>query len=95
MTPKFSQVGTTALVAIVNENQIQVSNIGDSRCVLCSDKTAIRLSFDHRPMVQSEKEYIESQGGSVQDGRISGILAVSRALGDGIVFQIFKSRTFF
>ena len=42
--------GTTALVALLKNNQLTVANVGDSRGVMCdSDGKAIPLSFDHKP----------------------------------------------
>ncbi|GGI91967.1 PP2C family serine/threonine-protein phosphatase [Legionella impletisoli] len=43
----------------------------------------IRLnSVTHSPMVPAESDRIKKAGGVVLDGRVSGILAVSRAIGD-------------
>lgn len=42
--------GTTALIAIVENNKLIVANVGDSRGVMCDSKgNAIPLSFDHKP----------------------------------------------
>lgn len=78
-------VGTTSVIAVIQEHKLTVANIGDSRCVLCRDGKAIRLSFDHKPDLFAEKDYIQSKGGFVRDGRIRGMLAVSRAFGDGFL----------
>jgi serine/threonine protein phosphatase PrpC len=43
---------------------------------------ALALSEDHRPYLGGEKERIQRAGGVVQDGRVDGLLSVSRALGD-------------
>ena len=40
------------------------------------------MSKDHKPDNEEEYERIESGGGFVHDGRVQGILAVSRAIGD-------------
>lgn len=40
------------------------------------------LSNDHKPTQEAEQLRIERAGYSVKQGRISGQLAVSRALGD-------------
>lgn len=63
--------------------QVVVANVGDSRAVLSRGGRAIDLSAEHRvwgktPAVISEIQRIESVGGWVDDGRVCGVLAVSR-----------------
>lgn len=42
--------GTTALIAIMENNFLIVANVGDSRGVMCDSRgNAIPLSFDHKP----------------------------------------------
>jgi len=79
------ECGTTACVALVQGEKLTVANAGDTRAVLCRGGKAIRLSFDHKPKVPSEKERIEKLGGFVAMGRVNAVLAVSRALGDSQV----------
>ena len=78
-------VGTTAVIAVVEGTTLTVANVGDTRCVLCRDGKAVRISVDHKPDLPEETSYIQSKGGFVKDGRVGGMLAVSRALGDGIL----------
>jgi protein phosphatase len=78
-------VGTTAVLAIIEDTMLTVANVGDSRCVLFRDGNAVRLSMDHKPELPEEMAYIQSKGGFVKDGRTNGSLAVSRALGDGFL----------
>ena len=40
------------------------------------------MSEDHKPDNQKEMERIQRSGGFVEDGRVNGMLALSRALGD-------------
>ncbi|KZV19000.1 putative protein phosphatase 2C 6-like [Dorcoceras hygrometricum] len=78
-------VGSTAVVAIVCSTQIIVANCGDSRAVLCRGKVAVPLSTDHKPQREDECERIEAMGGKVINWngyRVSGVLAVSRSIGD-------------
>lgn len=42
--------GTTALIAIMESNNLIVANVGDSRGVMCDSRgNAIPVSFDHKP----------------------------------------------
>lgn len=78
-------VGSTAVVAVVCPTHVIVGNCGDSRAVLCRGKEPVPLSVDHKPEREDECERIEASGGRVinWDGyRVSGVLAVSRSIGD-------------
>ncbi|KAL6507170.1 hypothetical protein OROHE_022069 [Orobanche hederae] len=78
-------VGSTAVVAVVCWTHIVVANCGDSRAVLNRGKEPMPLSVDHRPNSEDECARIEAAGGKVinWDGyRVSGVLAVSRSIGD-------------
>jgi serine/threonine protein phosphatase PrpC len=90
--PQCKQMGSTALILNLEKGKqdtynIQVSNIGDCRAVLCNEYyIAVSLTKDHKPMQWEEKKRIESLGGKIikeanDDPRING-LAVSRAFGD-------------
>lgn len=79
--------GSTAAVSFVVGSTLYTANVGDTRVVLgWKDKKAVRLSFDHKPSVASEKERIERLGGEVTKkfgvARVNGVLGVSRAFGD-------------
>lgn len=85
-TPKCEHVGSTAVVAVVGPEHIVVANCGDSRAVLCRQGAAIPLSIDHKPDRPDEMQRIQAAGGRVifWDGpRVQGVLAMSRAIGDG------------
>uniref|UniRef100_A0A7S0R6Q1 PPM-type phosphatase domain-containing protein n=1 Tax=Pyramimonas obovata TaxID=1411642 RepID=A0A7S0R6Q1_9CHLO len=82
------QCGSTATVALVFPDNAVIANVGDSRAVLAKKSgKAVELTSEHRPYGGSkvsnrEVERIKSAGGWVNDGRVLGILAVSRAFGD-------------
>lgn len=75
-------IGCTACVALITRSEIYVANAGDSRSVLCRKGTAIAMSEDHKPDLERERKRIEKAGGNVDDGRVKGILNLSRSLGD-------------
>ncbi|KAI8427620.1 hypothetical protein MSG28_002106 [Choristoneura fumiferana] len=78
--------GTTALLAIMEDNHLIVANVGDSRGVMCDSRgNAIPVSFDHKPQQVREQKRIEAAGGYIAFNgvwRVAGILATSRAMGD-------------
>jgi protein phosphatase PTC2/3 len=74
--------GCTATVVLITKNEIYCANAGDSRTVLCKKGKAKDLSEDHKPDLPTEKYRIERANGYVEDKRVNGMLALSRALGD-------------
>jgi protein phosphatase 2C family protein 2/3 len=40
------------------------------------------LSHDHKPDLVAEKRRVERAGGFVEEGRVNGVIAISRAVGD-------------
>ncbi|MCP9262215.1 Integrin-linked kinase associated phosphatase [Dirofilaria immitis] len=83
--------GTTATTILLVNNIIYCANIGDSKAVVCRSKlgteeakdVAMQLTVDHSPLHFEERMRIQKAGGNVKDGRIMGILEVSRSIGDG------------
>jgi len=92
MKPTFrtSLQGATALLGLFITGKgrsapsvLHVANIGDTRCVLCRDGAAVRLSVDHKPLDKRERLRVSNAGGHVTpSGQVMGTLAVSRAIGD-------------
>ena len=87
--------GCTAVCAYLQvdsqgRRMLHVANAGDSRAVLCRNITRSgsasnnieSLTRDHKPSDPQEQARIEAAGGNVVRGRVMGMLAVSRALGD-------------
>lgn len=77
--------GTTAVSVLIDSARMaHVVNVGDSRAVLCRGGAPLRLSFDHKPYSDEEQDRIRALGGCVagDTGRVNGLLAVSRSIGD-------------
>ncbi|XP_062181389.1 probable protein phosphatase 2C 49 [Phragmites australis] len=79
-------VGSTAVVAVVGPTHVVIANAGDSRAVLSRAGVPVPLSVDHKPDRPDELERIREAGGRViywEGARVLGVLAMSRAIGDG------------
>ncbi|KAI0062897.1 protein phosphatase 2C [Artomyces pyxidatus] len=61
---------------------LYVANAGDARGVLCRGGKALRLTYDHKGTDKQEAKRIMDSGGFVMSGRVNGVLAVTRSLGD-------------
>ncbi|VDB96493.1 unnamed protein product [Peniophora sp. CBMAI 1063] len=61
---------------------LYVANAGDARGVLCRRGRALRLTYDHKGTDKQEAKRIMDSGGFVMSGRVNGVLAVTRSLGD-------------
>lgn len=74
--------GSTLICAAVHGRMLYVACLGDARAVLLDGNTTIAMSEDHKPQNPNETDRIQRCGGFVQFGRVCGVLAVSRAMGD-------------
>ncbi|KAL0491867.1 protein phosphatase PTC1 [Acrasis kona] len=85
-TQDFMHCGTTSITCLVRKEstgrKLYVANCGDARVVINEGGVARRLTVDHKCGEQEEDDRIRQTGGCILRGRVSGILAVSRALGD-------------
>ncbi|KAG5652868.1 hypothetical protein H0H81_003298 [Sphagnurus paluster] len=76
-------VGTTMVVPPVTSRRVlYTANAGDARAVLCRAGKAVRLTYDHKGSDKQEAKRITDAGGFVMSGRVNGVLAVTRSLGD-------------
>ncbi|XP_061682580.1 integrin-linked kinase-associated serine/threonine phosphatase 2C [Syngnathoides biaculeatus] len=88
--------GSTATCVLVLDDMVYVANLGDSKAVLCRMEedveapegrrqrpTTLALSREHNPTIYEERMRIQRAGGTVREGRVLGVLEVSRSIGDG------------
>jgi serine/threonine protein phosphatase PrpC len=64
-----------------------VANAGDSRAIISRENGVERLTFDHKPTDESEAQRITSGGAFIRDGRVNGMIGITRALGDHTMKQ--------
>jgi len=80
--------GSTAIILLVNKEVCICANLGDSMAYLCrhndeDEMQAIPLQVNqHKCSMMAEKDRVLRAGGAVENGRINGVLEVSRAFGD-------------
>ncbi|CAL1395314.1 unnamed protein product [Linum trigynum] len=78
--------GACCVTALIEGQEMVVSNLGDCRAVLCKGGVAEALTIDHRAEREDERQRIENKGGYVEfhrgAWRVHGILSVSRSIGD-------------
>ena len=76
-------MGCTACLCLITESNLYCANSGDSRGILVKKSgEVIELSHDHKPTQDTELARIKKAGGFVEDNRVQGVIAVSRAIGD-------------
>ena len=73
---------STATGILITPEFFFVINLGDSRTVICSDSKLTFATADHKPTHEVERLRIVQSGGHVTNGRVNGMLAVSRAFGN-------------
>lgn len=82
-TSRNNATGTTITIPPATSRRMLYSaNAGDARAVLCRSGKAVRLTYDHKGSDKQEAKRITDAGGFVMSGRVNGVLAVTRSLGD-------------
>ncbi len=85
---RSSSPGTTATIALIRDGyEMAIAQVGDSVALLCRGGDVRRLTREHCPSVNEERERIEAAGGTVSwdaVGRhmVNGRLSMSRSIGD-------------
>lgn len=75
-------VGSTAIIALRYANHIYTINIGDSGAIIFDPVNIVFKTDSHKPYDSLETSRLEKGGARVFNGRVNGVLAVSRAFGD-------------
>lgn len=83
-TSNGASSGSTANVILYDRSHsvLYIANTGDTRAVLSRDSQGMELSYDRKASDPEEIARIAMAGGFVVNGRVSGSLAVARAIGD-------------
>ena len=74
--------GTTATAVLRRGGRTYVAHVGDSRVALVRRGALTCFTKDHRPTDPEEQAGVIARGGIVFRGRVGGMLAITRALGD-------------
>lgn len=79
----YEEGGCTAVTVLVINKTLYCAGAGDARAIIVRhDGSVEALSEDHKPTRASEIERVKAAGGTVENGRVNGMLAVTRAIGD-------------
>ena len=89
--PNSYKMGSTATIILITKETDQIlgsqkviycANIGDTNCELFSKSNCKRISYEHRCNDSNEENRIKKGNGSIINGRVGGIISVTRAFGD-------------
>ena len=76
-------IGCTANIFIIYNNEdFYFANSGDSRSLLLKRGESIKMSIDHKPELPNEFSRIKKAGLTINEGRVNGMLNLSRSIGD-------------
>ena len=74
--------GSTAVVVILNNNDIYCANVGDSKCFYLNKNNVVQLTEDHNCKNQKEREELKKKGILIFQNRVFGSLSLTRTMGD-------------
>ena len=81
--PQGGSTGTFFLATRKGDKaELQVGNVGDSRVIARIGGKPVSLTEDHKPTNDEERRRIQACNGYVENARVNGSLALSRAFGD-------------
>lgn len=75
--------GSTVAMALVKDKEVIISHLGDTRALVVKQSGEVKfVTLDHKPQNQDEIRRILDCGGKIINGRLDGIIAMSRSVGD-------------
>lgn len=74
--------GTTLTLVYISSKMLYCANVGDSTCIIVTNDSARKISYDHKCTDESEIKRVTASGGKFIDNRIEGIIAITRTIGD-------------
>ncbi len=81
--------GSTGTIVYIHNSTVWCANVGDSKAVLArrslkdpTSLTSLQLTRDHSTLDLSEVKRVEACGAHVANGRVNGVLEVTRSFGD-------------
>jgi protein phosphatase PTC1 len=66
----------------VANGHLHFANVGDSKAFIVTETEVIQVSVDHKASNPDEVVRVEETDGQIINGRINGIIAVTRSFGD-------------
>lgn len=84
-----NEMGTTAVICLIKQNYLFISNVGDSLAVMYKNGIAEKLSREHKVSLHCEKLRIEKSGARIINSRIEGRLNLTRAIGNKIYSYLY------
>ncbi|KAL7717458.1 Leucine-rich repeat containing protein [Entamoeba marina] len=74
--------GTTACVLLVTPKEYYTAHVGDSRAIIVRKQDSDALTVDDKATNSHEVSRIVDVGGYITKGRVNGVLAITRSIGD-------------
>ena len=85
ISAKYPNAGSTAAIVLIINNIVYCANVGDTRILLIENGKVSRCSYDHKATDPAERKMVLDLGGQIVQGRVNGVLMLSRAIGDYVV----------
>lgn len=74
--------GTTLTCVYLSHKILYCANVGDSSCIIVTNDSVRKVSYDHKCTDENEIKRIILLGGKIVDDRIDGIITITRSIGD-------------
>jgi protein phosphatase PTC1 len=99
MKPEIPSAGACVVIALIRQvvvdNQpkrvLFVANAGDAAAILSRGGEAVKLTVDHNANDEKEAQFVRDAGGFVNNGRVNGMIAITRSLGDHLMKEYLRN----